>query len=199
MPYILWKHKPSVMLNSYSSGDELFEVLSDFHLVERQGIYSTSGTPFINAAMWIVTRVTELNGLCILLWHLMAPNHYLNQCWLIISEGQWHQSDGNFTKNNSPINLTENFENEKFRPLQWRHNGHDGVSNHQPHLCLLNRLVRRRSKKTSKLRVTGLCAGNAPVTSEFPAQMASNAENVSIWWRHHAQIEASAASVVCVC
>ena len=34
--------------------------------------------------------------------------------------------------------------------------------------------------KTSKLLVTGLCAGNSPVTSEFPAQMASNTENVSI-------------------
>ena len=46
-------------------------------------------------------------------------------------------------------------------------------------------LFRRRSKKTSKLRATGLCAGNSPVTGEFPAQMASNAENVSIWCRHH--------------
>ena len=45
-----------------------------------------------------------------------------------------------------------------------RHNEHDDVSNHQPHDCLLNRLFRHRSKKTSKLRVTGL---------------------VSIWWRHH--------------
>ena len=63
--------------------------------------------------------------------------------------------------------------------------GRDGVSNHQPHNCLLNRLFRRISKKTSKLRVTGLCAGNSPVTGEFPAQRASNAENVSIWWRHH--------------
>ena len=44
-----------------------------------------------------------------------------------------------------------------------------------------------RSKKTSKLRVTGLCAMNSQVTGEFPAQIASNAENVSIWWRHHAQ------------
>ena len=44
---------------------------------------------------------------------------------------------------------------------------------------------RRRSKETSKLRVTGLCAGNSPVTGEFPAQKASNAENVSIWWRRH--------------
>ena len=66
------------------------------------------------------------------------------------------------------------------KSLQWRHNGRDGVSNHQPHDCLLNRLFRRRSKKTSKLRVTGLCAGNSPVTGEFPAQIASNAENVSI-------------------
>ena len=60
--------------------------------------------------------------------------------------------------------------------LQWRHNGRDGVSNHQPHDCLPNRLVGPRSKNTSKLRVTGLCAGNSPGTGEFPAQMASNAE-----------------------
>ena len=69
--------------------------------------------------------------------------------------------------------------------LQWRHNGHDSVSSHQPDDCLPNRLFRRRSKKTSKLRVIGLCAGNSPRTGGFPAQMASNAENVSIWWRHH--------------
>ena len=69
--------------------------------------------------------------------------------------------------------------------LRWRHNGLDSVSNHQPPGCLLNRLFRRKSKKTSKLRVTGLCAGNSPGTGEFSAQMASYAENVSIWWRHH--------------
>ena len=69
--------------------------------------------------------------------------------------------------------------------LQWRHNDYDGVSIHQPHGCLLKRLFGRRSKKTPKLRVTGLCVGNSPGTSEFPAQMASNAENASIWWRHH--------------
>ena len=69
--------------------------------------------------------------------------------------------------------------------LRWRNNGRDSVSNDQPHDCLLNRLFRRRSKKTSKLRATGLCAGNSPETCEFPTQMARNAENVSIWWRHH--------------
>ena len=51
--------------------------------------------------------------------------------------------------------------------LLWRHNGHDGVSNHQPHECLLNRSFMCRSKKTSKLHVTGLCAGNSPVTRKM--------------------------------
>ena len=69
--------------------------------------------------------------------------------------------------------------------LQWRNNERDGVSNHQHYDCLLNRLFRRRWKKISKLRVTGLCEGNSPVSGEFPAQRASNAEYVSIWWRHH--------------
>ena len=74
-----------------------------------------------------------------------------------------------------------------YHTLQWRHNGRDGLSNHQPHDCLLNRLFWHRSKKISKLRVTGLCARNSPVTGEFPAQRTSNAENVSIWWRHHSR------------
>ena len=80
-----------------------------------------------------------------------------------------------------PLSHPTNFQ----ATLRWRHNGCDSVSNHQPHDCLLNRLFRRRSKKTSKLRVTGLCVGNSPGTGEFLAQMASYAENVSIWWRHH--------------
>ena len=83
--------------------------------------------------------------------------------WRHANVGYWHRDDS----------------------LRWRHNGCDSVSNHQPHNCLLNRLFRRRSKKTSKLHVTGLCAGNSPGTGEFSAQMASYAENVSIWWRHH--------------
>ena len=47
-------------------------------------------------------------------------------------------------------------------------------------IVYLNRLFGRRLKKTSKLRVSGLCAGNSPGTGEFPAQMGSNAENGSI-------------------
>ena len=47
--------------------------------------------------------------------------------------------------------------------LQWRHNERNGASHHRRLDCLLNRLFGRRSKKTSKLRVTGFCEGNPPV------------------------------------
>ena len=73
----------------------------------------------------------------------------------------------------------------RYPSIQWRHNEHASVSNHQRLHCLLNCRFRHRSKETSKLRVTGLCVGNSPATGEFPAQKASNAENVYIWWRHH--------------
>ena len=74
--------------------------------------------------------------------------------------------------------------NQRFS-LHWRHNEHDGVSNHQRVDDLLNRLFRRRSRKISQLRVAGLCERNSAVTCEFPSQRANNAENVPIWWRHH--------------
>ena len=69
--------------------------------------------------------------------------------------------------------------------LQWRHNESDGVPNDRRRDCLLNRLFRRRSKKTSKLHVTGLCGGNPPVIGGFPSHRASTTKNVSIRWRHH--------------
>ena len=69
-----------------------------------------------------------------------------------------------------PFNAMERNDRDGYNPLmqhwdktlRWRHNDHDGGSNHQPHGCLLNRLFRLKSKKTSKLRVTGLCVGNSP-------------------------------------
>ena len=72
--------------------------------------------------------------------------------------------------------------------LQWRHNERDGVSNHQPHHCLLSRLFKAQIQESIKApRHWPLC-GDSPVTGEFPAQRTSNVENVSIWWRHHASI-----------
>ena len=63
------------------------------------------------------------------------------------------------------IGSTESCRNASFQ-LQWRHNERDGASNHQRLNCLLN-LFGRRSKKTTKLRVTGLCVGNPPLTGEL--------------------------------
>ena len=65
--------------------------------------------------------------------------------------------------------------------LQWRQNGHAGVSNHRCLNCLLSSLFRRRSKKTSKLRFTGLCEGNPPGTGEFPSQRTSNVQKCFHW------------------
>ena len=53
--------------------------------------------------------------------------------------------------------------------LQWRHNGRDNVSNHQPHDCLLSRLFRHRSKKTSKFRAS-LAFVRSPVNSPHKGQ-----------------------------
>ena len=116
-------------------------------------------------------------------------SHYTQDQWVTVTIIQWY-----YFELNEPAdqNNAYHIEAETKRPIlsddifiKWRHNGRDGVSNHQPPDCLLNRLFRRRSKKASKLRVTGLCVGNSPMTGEFPAQRTSNAENVSIWWRHH--------------
>ena len=129
-----------------------------------------------NVYSWNLTKVSFL-CLGIHIWIKQTKFHNDN-----IQFSQWwnfRQDDDKFLSVNSSSEL------QIPRPLRWRHNERDNVSNHQPHDCLLNRLFTRRSKKTSKLRVTGLCAGNSPETGEFPAQRASNAENGSIWWRHH--------------
>ena len=89
-------------------------------------------------------------------------------------------------KNGRPV--TDFLRNWNILLKHRRRNERDGVSNHRLLDGLLRRLLRRRSKKTSKLRVTGLCEGNSPVTGEFRSQRASNTENVSIFtspWIHY--------------
>ena len=95
-------------------------------------------------------------------------SHYLSQCWPRsmspngISRAPW-------IKLSYAVSLSF-YGSTGWFPLRWRHNGRDSVSNHQPHDCLFNRLFGRRWKKTSKLRITVLSAGNSPGTGEFPAQ-----------------------------
>ena len=91
--------------------------------------------------------------------------------------------------------------------LQWRQYQRDDVSNHRRLDCLFNRLFKRWSKKTSQLRVTGLCEGNSPVTGEFPAQKWPETRKVFSFdnaimlydafmtlWRHHDSMR-----TICVC
>ena len=102
------------------------------------------------------------------------------------------------TPKQSPYNCS--YVSDRFS-LHWRHNERDGVSNCQRLDCLLNHLFRRRSKKTSKFRVTGLCERNPPVAGGFSSQRASNAGKNSIWWRYYMdmQIQTESRTVFCCC
>ena len=70
--------------------------------------------------------------------------------------------------------------------VQWRHNGHDSVSNHQPHDRLLNRLFRRRSKKMSNSASLAFVRGihRRPVNSPHKWPV-TRKTSVSIGRRHH--------------
>ena len=72
-----------------------------------------------------------------------------------------------------------------YQIITWRHDDHDGVSNHQPLGCLLNLLFRRKIKENIKAQRPWPLCGEFTGAGEFPAQKASYAENVSIWWRRH--------------
>ena len=120
-------------------------------------------------------------------FNLKMKQFSLNKINYKISSAAWQQSciGRNVMEREELKTWTALVAGHQQEPLQWRHNEHDGVSYHQPYDCLLNRLLKTQLKETSKLRVTSVCAWNSPGPGEFPAQMASNAENVSIWWRHH--------------
>ena len=98
----------------------------------------------------------------------------------------WSQGIGYHTNNRlcSIIGWACNTDHLHYPPHYSGHNERGDVSNHQRLDCLLNRLFRGITKKTSKLRITGLCEGNSLV---IPRTKANDVENVSIWWRHHEQ------------
>ena len=102
-------------------------------------------------------------------WHISPGRKCMKSMYL--SPGMYHQlkkSGSTFQILTSVTYITSATFMGRSIPLQWRQNERDGVSDHQPHDSLLNRLFRRRSKKTSMLRVSGLCAWNSPETGEFP-------------------------------
>ena len=94
--------------------------------------------------------------------HSYLHESFSNYEWCRI--GFWWSKDDTQNGQQNPTRRRGNsrFYSTVISSLQWRHNGRNSVSYHQPNDCLLNRLFRRRSMNTSKLRVTGLCVGNLP-------------------------------------
>ena len=90
--------------------------------------------------------VYELHGSCVKfvgIWSKI-PHTSIQLC----SMPTWLNNGVYLINQRQPVSMTS---------LQWRHNVCDSYSNHRHRDCLLNRLIRRRSMKTSNLRVTGLC------------------------------------------
>ena len=87
----------------------------------------------------------------------------MNQCGIIVSQVVRLSPEDNVVAPVPMVSVDKSALIQVIIWCQWRHNERDGVSNHQPHDCLLNRSFRHRSKKTSKLRVTCFCEGNSPV------------------------------------
>ena len=104
---------------------------------------------------YLESNIGPGNGLC-----RQLSKHYPRQCWLR-SMCYLASLSHNGLKLGNKWSVGY-FHLNCLHALQWRYNGHAGVSNHQPYHCLINRLFRHRSKKTSKLRVNGICAGNSP-------------------------------------
>ena len=163
------------ILNNLSAKAKIFYCLQITHMKRTFMLHIDNWTP-VNIFQWNLKWNTK---------RFIQENVFENAVWKRVAILSGPQCVNIAKTSHIEQRYTSNVH---INALQWRYNEHDGVSNHQScHYCdwLLNRLSRLRWKKTSKLRVTFLCEGNSPVTSEFPAQSAGNAENVSVWWRHH--------------
>ena len=142
-------------LNSIASNDYTYIILGAFLFIQ----HITGNTPCVcltgNHTLFIKIKTYH--------WHLSAISEsttfsrkIIYACWL------WTKTITGWPVTLDAWPVTGCLCNgclvqRVLQPLQRRHNGRDRLSNHQPHDCLLNRLSRRRSKKTSKVRVTGLC------------------------------------------
>ena len=88
--------------------------------------------------IWIVLMIPSISTMCCCAPGELCGNEKTAK-W-VVSNHVWGRLP--------PLKLVSRSKNTS---LQWCYNDRSGVSNHQPHTCLLNRLFRRRSKKTSKL------------------------------------------------
>ena len=148
------------------------DVIIDFAIVTRvrQKRYTTRYTSILFTAIFRAGRVRKcLSNKLLGIYHedlMISVRGYtliipLDKIYdIVLSEDDWIQLSNIYSLlffEISEFFLMQKFVSISWHSLQWRHNGRDSVSNHQLHDCLLSRLFRHRLKKTSKLRVTGLC------------------------------------------
>ena len=184
-----WIYKNGLAVNVHSIKTKIHRAVYNFDVLNSNSITNICkdimGNKFATSYQSIQPEELNVDSLCsIPYWLVLDVFHWL---------GYWntskHYTDVYTTFSNSHLDFAMQILSLMRiavpNSLQWHHNGRNGSSNHQPHHCLFNRLFRHRWKKTSKICVTGLCAGNSPVTGELPTQIASNVVHVSIWWTHH--------------
>ena len=107
------------------------------------------------ALKWMSWALSDHMSTSVLLmvWCHEGTSYYLNQCSQMIMSS-YDVTGSQWYKIERPYLLWTSFREKAWAiliTLHWRNNGRDGVSNDQPPHCLLNRLFRCRSKKTSKL------------------------------------------------
>ena len=137
-----------------------------YSVLVRLHLYIESGPCSFLVQRPVYSNRTRSIAWLLVCWPLMSPGYQQSRYWLCMMD-----------------ELLSKLRPNGSNPLIWRHNGPDGVPNHQPQT---QPFVHGTDKKTSKHRASGLCAGNSPVTGEFSAQRAGTAENISIWWRNFA-------------
>ena len=130
---------------------------------------------------------------------MASGNKSLPKCWTssvssyVVTMPQWINIVPTYAlaPNTQSLNLPTTgkywLQSERHFPstLQWRHNDSECVSIAGASIVYSFVCSGEDWKETSKLRVTGLCEGNSPVSGEFPSKRASNAENDFTWWRHN--------------
>ena len=120
--------------------------------------------PWINYFWWITWNPPHIaSSLAVEIpwWLARASQTSMAQQWSLGMNKQFNPTLYNGCNYLYMMGINSNYI-DKMGPitLQWCHNERDGVSNQRRLDGLLNRLFRRKSKKTSKLRVTDLCEGN---------------------------------------
>ena len=165
-----------------------------FIISEALSIFVWKGTICVMTTIWVQILQVHLNVIVSWLDSSLSWSHLIIKIQILLAivsitllgaAAIWHLCEIRYSyilwklirkKGNRSLGKTSFYRHPWIwfparKPLRWRHNDHAGVSNHQHHGCLLNRLFRRKSKKTAKLRVTNYwinCANsnaNKPITT----------------------------------